>query len=113
MKRIALILALLPVPAAATQAITNELIAAMQIARTVDDRCDSIVFAGIPGAKPGSGTILSRKDMKEIRAEGKRLSMQFEKDHGVALQGSNASLCKAGEAEIKSGTAIGQLLKRK
>ena len=35
------------------------------------------------------------------------------KKYGVALRRSKAGLCKAGESELKSSSAIGRMLKRK
>ena len=117
MKRFALILALLPVPALAAPS-DADLAAAYRIAKVVTTRCATLVLQ--PGAEQAQtarvgvsalqGGAVSLADMA---AATDKLAAEFEKTHGVALRRSKVGLCKAGEAEIKSGTAIGRMLKRK
>lgn len=117
MKRLALILALLPAPALAAPS-DAELAASFRIAKVITTRCDKLVLQ--PGvekaqnARVGVSALQGGKTtLKDMAAATETAAAAFEKTHGVALRRSKASLCKAGEAEIKSGTAIGRMLKRK
>lgn len=114
MKRLALALTVLPMPAMATGSVEG--IATFLVATSIDTRCDSLELN--PDAAKGQDP-----RYVDLRASGitvveldtaiQKTVAQLEKKHGVSLRGANASPCKVGEAEIKSGTAIGQLLKRK
>ena len=115
MKHLYLVLAfLLPLPALAEA--PPEDVAALRIAQVIDKQCDNIKLE--PGLDRALGAMMSgsatdRAAMMRVAKATETAVKAFEKKHGLQIRRPNSSLCKAGTAEIKSGTAIGRMLKRK
>ncbi|MBL8561752.1 MAG: hypothetical protein JNN06_05675 [Gemmobacter sp.] len=129
MRWVLLALAMLPAPALAEgQRVMPPV--DLRIASNIDARCRPLVLtpaaqaeldafkAGMRAqALPAQRDLNAMKDLadqiKATAAADAEAVKAFETKHGVQLGRKPSSLCKAGEAEIKSGTAIGRMLKRK
>ena len=114
MKYLVLCLALLPLPAMAET--PPEEIAALRIAQVIDTACKNLVLQ--PGLDRALGAMMggagaNRSAMMKIGKATEAAVKEFDKKHGVQVRRPDAALCKAGAAELKSGTAIGRMLKRK
>ena len=133
MKWALLALAMLPAPAMAEGLLLQPVIPVeFKIAENIDARCRTLVMtpaakAEVEAMKARYGAevnrLVAQRDMKTVQALSDKVReamvadtpviKAFETKYGVQLGREPSSLCKAGEAEIKSGTVIGRMLKRK
>ena len=133
MKWVLFALAMLPAPVMAEGLLLQPVIPVeFKIAGNIDARCRTIVMtpeakAEVEVMKARYGAevnrLVAQRDMKTVQALSDKVReamaadapviKAFETKYSVKLGREPSSLCKAGEAEIKSGTAIGRMLKRK